>query len=54
VDTASAAMRNYVELLVCGGWFDSVRLARAFRFNGTRMQEYVESRAHAVTLAGHR
>ncbi|MFI7396228.1 hypothetical protein [Streptomyces tendae] len=47
-------MRDHVELLLCGGWFASVTLAHAFRFDGTRMQEYVESHARALILAGRR
>ncbi|MGA5643305.1 hypothetical protein ACPCTN_31765 [Streptomyces cinereoruber] len=49
-----AAMRDHVELLLCGGWFASVTLAHAFRFDGARMQEYVESHARALILAGRR
>ncbi|MFD3889980.1 hypothetical protein [Streptomyces microflavus] len=49
-----AAMLDHIELLLCGGWFASVALAHAFRFDGTRMQEYVESHAHALILAGRR
>nr|WP_024128008.1 hypothetical protein [Streptomyces sp. 14R-10]AHF46282.1 hypothetical protein pZL1.117 [Streptomyces sp. 14R-10] len=49
-----ATVRDHVELLLCGGWFASVTLAHAFRFDGTRMQEYVESHAHALILAGRR
>ncbi|MEU5091093.1 hypothetical protein [Streptomyces sp. NPDC021356] len=49
-----AAMRDHVELLLCGGWFAAVTLAHAFRFNGARMQEYVESHARALILAGRR
>ncbi|RPK32464.1 hypothetical protein EES39_38920 [Streptomyces sp. ADI92-24] len=49
-----AAVRDHVELLLCGGWFASVTLAHAFRFDGARMQEYVESHARALILAGRR
>ncbi|MFD4320500.1 hypothetical protein [Streptomyces sp. NPDC058548] len=49
-----AAVRDHVELLLCGGWFASVTLAHAFRFDGVRMQEYVESHARALILAGRR
>ncbi|WP_371801529.1 hypothetical protein OHA38_43215 (plasmid) [Streptomyces sp. NBC_01732] len=49
-----AAMRDHVELLLCGGWFASVTLAHAFAFDGARMQEYVESHAQALILAGRR
>lgn len=49
-----AAMRDHVELLLCGGWCASVTLAHALRFDGARMREYVESHAHALILAGRR
>ncbi|WP_329021009.1 hypothetical protein [Streptomyces sp. NBC_01601] len=49
-----AAVRDHVELLLCGGWFASLTLAHAFRFDGDRMQEYVESHARALILAGRR
>lgn len=49
-----AEMRDHVELLLCEGWCASVTLAHAFRFDGARMREYVESHAHALILAGRR
>ncbi|MYS36370.1 hypothetical protein K388_07168 [Streptomyces sp. KhCrAH-43] len=49
-----AAMRDHVELLLCGAWFASTMLAHAFRFDGARMQEYVESHASALIVAGRR
>jgi hypothetical protein len=49
-----AATRDHAELLLCGGWFASVTLAHTFRFDGARMQEYVESHARALILAGRR
>jgi hypothetical protein len=49
-----AATRDHVELLLCGGWFASVTLTHAFRFDEARMQEYVESHARALILAGRR
>jgi hypothetical protein len=49
-----AAVRDHVELLLSGGWFASVTLAHAFAFDGARMQEYVESHARALILAGRR
>lgn len=49
-----AAMRDHVELLLCAGWFAAVTLAHAFRFDGAQMQEYVESHARALIVAGHR
>jgi hypothetical protein len=49
-----AAVRDHVELLLSGGWFTATMLAYAFRFDGDRMCEYVESHARALIEAGRR